>query len=435
MQYGDLIQFDSLETVIQLQAADEISAAERLIRTYVISEEMAERLATVVFPQLQFEHPADNKGLLVVGNYGTGKSHLMSVISAIAEYAELTTALTHPQVAASAFSIAGKFKVIRTEIGGTTMSLRDIVVTELEEYLTSLGVRYSFPGMHEVSNHKRAFEEMMPAFHQEYPDHGLLLVVDELLDYLRTRKDQELILDLNFLREIGEVCKDLRFRFIAGVQEAIFDSPRFSFVADSIRRVKDRFEQILIARQDVKFVVAERLLKKTAEQQAKIREYLTPFAKFYGRMNERMDEFVRLFPVHPDYIDTFERVTAVEKREVLKTLSLAMKKLLAQDVPDDRPGLIAYDSYWTTLRENPSFRAVPDIKAVIDCSQVLESRIQQAFTRPAYKPMALRLIHALSVHRLTTGDIYATLGATAEELRDGLCLYQPGIEDLGGDPG
>jgi len=48
--------------------------------------------------------------------------------------------------------------------------------------------------------------------------------------------------------------------------------------------------------------------------------------------------------------------------------------------------------------------------------------------------MALRVIHALSVHRLTTGDIYASLGATAEELRDGLCLYQPGIEELGGDP-
>ena len=30
--------------------------------------------------------------------------------------------------------------------------------------------------------------------------------------------------------------------------------------------------------------------------------------------------------------------------------------------------------------------------------------------------------------------IYAALGATAKELRDGLCLYQPGIEDLGGDP-
>lgn len=74
------------------------------------------------------------------------------------------------------------------------------------------------------------------------------------------------------------------------------------------------------------------------------------------------------------------------------------------------------------------------MKDVIDASQVLESRVTQAFTRPAYKPIALRIIHALSVHRLTTGDIHAPLGATPEELRDALCLYQPGIEELGGEP-
>jgi hypothetical protein len=60
--------------------------------------------------------------------------------------------------------------------------------------------------------------------------------------------------------------------------------------------------------------------------------------------------------------------------------------------------------------------------------------MQQSFTRPAYKPMALQIIHGLSVHRLTTGDIHAPIGATAEELRDTLCLYQPGIGELGGDP-
>ena len=77
----------------------------------------------------------------------------------------------------------------------------------------------------------------MTAFRHEFPEHSLLLVVDELLDYMRTRKDQDLILDLNILFEISEVCKDLRFRFIDGVQEAIFDSPHFAFVADSISRV------------------------------------------------------------------------------------------------------------------------------------------------------------------------------------------------------
>ena len=33
-----------------------------------------------------------------------------------------------------------------------------------------------------------------------------------------------------------------------------------------------------------------------------------------------------------------------------------MKKILQQNVPDDYPGLIAYDTYWANLRENPSFR-------------------------------------------------------------------------------
>jgi hypothetical protein len=434
MKYGDLIQFEPIETVVQLRDADHETAAQQLVATYVVSDEMAEKLTTILVPQIQFDQPADNKGFLIIGNYGTGKSHLMSVISAIAERADLLDALTNQDVADAARRIAGKFKVVRTELGATTMDFREFVCSQLEEALAGWGVDYRFPPRDKIPNHKRAFEEMMAAFHGKYPEQGLLLVVDELLDYLKSRKDQELVLDLNFLREVGEVCKDLRFRFVAGVQEAIFESLRFSHVADSLRRVKDRFEQVLIARKDVKFVVAERLLKKTGEQQTRIRDYLTPFTKFYGNMNERLDDFVRLFPVHPDFIDTFERITVIEKREVLKTLSLAMKRTIDQELPSDRPGLIAYDKYWNTLRENPSFRAVPDIKAVIDCSQVLESRINQAFTRPAYSQMALRIIHGLSVHRLTHNDVHAPLGATPDELRDSLCLYQPGIEELGGEP-
>ena len=56
----------------------------------------------LVFPQLQFAKPADNKGIFIVGNYGTGKSHLMAVISAVAEHADLAPRLTSPKVAARA---------------------------------------------------------------------------------------------------------------------------------------------------------------------------------------------------------------------------------------------------------------------------------------------------------------------------------------------
>ncbi len=182
MKYRDLIQFEPIESVVQLRDADETASARHLVGTYVISEEMAEKLTGLVIPQLQFEQPADNKGLLVIGNYGTGKSHLMSVISAVAEYSDVVPELTNPLVMDAAQSIAGRFKVVRTEIGATTMSLRDILVGELEEHLANIGVSYTFPEASQVPSNKRAFEEMMAAFHREYPDQGLLLVVDELLD-------------------------------------------------------------------------------------------------------------------------------------------------------------------------------------------------------------------------------------------------------------
>ena len=198
MRYRDLIQFDPIESIVQLRDADEQTEARRLVSSYVISTEMADRLMDLVFPQLQFQYPADNKGLFVVGNYGTGKSHLLSVISAVAEYGELAASLRHEGVAAAAQTIAGRFKVLRIEIGTTTMSLRDIITGQLEEYLAQIGIDHTFPLLHEVTGYKIAFEDMMVKFKQVYPDHGLLLVVDELLDYLRTRRDQELILDLSF---------------------------------------------------------------------------------------------------------------------------------------------------------------------------------------------------------------------------------------------
>jgi hypothetical protein len=145
---------------------------------------------------------------------------------------------------------------------------------------------------------------------------------------LRSRRQHDLILDLGFLREIGEVCRLIRFRFIAGLQESLFDNPKFQFVADNLRRVKDRFEQMRIVRQDVAYIVSERLLTKTGEQKAKIRDHLQPFTPLYEGMAERLEDFVRLFPVHPTSLEVFELISVAEKREILKILSPEIKRRL-----------------------------------------------------------------------------------------------------------
>ena len=42
MRYRDLVQFEPIETVVQIQSADQEAAARELVRSYVISDRMAD---------------------------------------------------------------------------------------------------------------------------------------------------------------------------------------------------------------------------------------------------------------------------------------------------------------------------------------------------------------------------------------------------------
>lgn len=429
MKYRDLIHFDPPQKVVQLRHSEDAVVGRELAATYVISPEMGKRLVNTVIPHLQFDDPKDNKALLVVGNYGTGKSHLLSLLSTVAEHADVAPAIRHEDVRKAAASIAGRFKVVRLEIGATTMALRDFLCDALQNWLQEQGIDFTFKSMSEVWENKKELGRMMTAFHSRFPDHGLLLVVDEMLDYLRTRNSQALPLDLGFLREVGEVCRDLRLRFIAGLQESLFESPQFQFAAESLRRVKDRFEQIRIAREDLAYVVQERLLRKTPEQRAMVHAHLSKFTHLFGAMQEKLDTYVGLYPVHPAYLEVFERVRIGEKRQALASLSTAMQALLDTTVPTDEPGLIAYDGYWREIKDNAGYRSDPGIGKVIRCAETIEARVTSGFASGALKRLiqpATRIIHGLGVQRLTDGDITAPVGVTAEQLRDELALAIPG---------
>lgn len=428
MKYSDLVSFEPVDTVKVLGEADDRAHAEEDCRTFVFSDSMVQQLEGVFVPNLQVDEATDQKGLLLIANYGTGKTHLMSVISSVAEDAKLLELLTRQEARDALEPVAGRFKVIRAEIGATELSLRDIVMKHfLKKGLERVGVKVKEPK--EAPNNMEIIQDWMAAFEEKHGDAGLLLVLDELLDYLRGRRDHELTQDLAFLREVGHVIGSTRFRIIAGLQEALFDNPRFSNVSDTIRRVKARYEQVRISREDVAYVVKERLLKKNTEQRDQIRAHLQQFTPLYEGMAERLDEFVSLFPVHPSFLDVFQAMTLVEKREILKTLSKEIAARLNNDVPEDLPGLVCYDAYRTQLSEDPSNRAIPDIKEVLDKGQVLRTRTERTMATKQYLETALRIIDALMVHRLTTDDINVPIGPTRQELKDDLCLLPPNLPE------
>ena len=125
-QNGEVLRFDQLSSDRRCHSArysrNEDKARE-YIKTYVMSDHMAESLQAPVLDQLQMEEVVDNKGVLIVGNYGTGKSHLLSVLSSIAVDAENVRYLQNKKFAELVKPIAGRFEVLRIEIDGVVMPL------------------------------------------------------------------------------------------------------------------------------------------------------------------------------------------------------------------------------------------------------------------------------------------------------------------------
>lgn len=423
MKYSELISFNPIEDVIQLITADDADKAREYVKTYVMSDAMADSLQAPVIDQLQMDEVVDNKGVLVVGNYGTGKSHLMSVISAIAKDADNLQYLQNKKFAKNMEPIAGKFEVLRIEIGGVTMSLREILFGFIQEDFDARGIDYDVPDFDTVKDNKKLIKDMMMAFNDKYPDKGYLIVVDEFLSYLTSRDERAIVLDLEFFRALGEMCSKSNLRVIFGVQEKVFDNPRFSFVSDTLMHVKDRFTQIIITKEATSYVVSERILKKTPEQKALIRAHLEKFCNLYTGMSSKLDEFVDLYPIHPAYIDVFNKIYLIENRHILKNISLTIKGIFNTDVPENAPGIISFDNYWTAIKSNGLLRSDVTISRVVNASQQLEGIINTSFPKPAYKPLAIKIIYALSVHRLTTNGLDVQFGLTAENLKDDLCLY------------
>lgn len=428
MKYRELMEFEPIETVISLSdASSNMDKAAGMVESYVTSEKMTSNIDRLIISNLNLDGTG-RKGIFVVGNYGSGKSHLMSVVSSIAEHKGLLEHLKDEKLREYMDRIAGRFEVLRIELGASLISLRDAVTKEIEKDLLKRGITYRFPPMDSIPNNKQCTLEMMSLFKKHYPEKGYLIVVDELLDFIRGKKENEVILDLNYLREMGELCGISDIRFITGIQEPLFDNPSFHFLADSVRRVADRFDQFIITNEDIANVVSKRLLKKNEEQRKKIREHIWRYCKLYTGMSENLERYIDLYPIHPAFFDMVGQVLTSSNREVLKAVSVIMRDRLDKDIGNG-PGIISYDGYWEYILKTPSATADPGINRVMERYADLHRIISESSIDEDKKKVIYRIINALSVYRLVGGDTDSDRGVSLNGLIDGLNLF-PAIHEL-----
>ncbi len=427
MKYRDLIQFGPITSVVKLVTSSEAHVAENLVKEYVFSQKIKEDIREIIVKNLSVAPSGETLGIQIVGSYGTGKSHLMAVISSIAENESLLSHLQDDGIREDFKKFAGQYKVLRFEIG-TDKPLKDVVFAHIERFLETLGIQFTFD---ETSNFswKVQIQRMMAEFEETFPDKHLLIVIDELLEYLKGRSPNVLSNALMLLRQMGEMCDNSRFKLMFGVQEYLYRSPEFQHESEIMNKVEDRYADILITKEDVSFVVKERLLKKNEHQKALVRQHLSGFSHLFGDMQNRFNEYVELFPVHPRYIHHFERVKhGKSQREILKVLSLNFEEIIDADVPSLIPGLITYDSYWKEL--SSSMNNILDIRKIKDISEIIHDKIHAYFTgaRSNKKPVATAIANALCLSILCD-DLNKKNGANPKSLCDDLCITMPGVTD------
>ncbi len=429
MKYKDLIQFEPITSVVKLVGSEKKSVAENLVKTFVFSQKIKEDLLEIILKNLSPTSNKEKKGIQIVGSYGTGKSHLMALVSAIAENKEFSSFLPDEDLKDNFSKIAGKYKVLRFEVG-TDRPLKDIVFAQIERYLENEGVKYKFDQSSSFS-WKELIQHMMAEFEDKFSDKHFLIVIDEMLEYLKGRNPTELSHDLMLLRQLGEACDNSRFKLMFGVQELLYRSPEFQHQAEILNKVEDRYDDLIITKEDVSFVVKHRLLKKDEHQKTDIRDHLLKFSHLFEGINGSLNDYVDLFPVHPSYISYFERIRhGKSQREILKILSSKFEEILNDEVPDNTPGLITYDMYWPDLANNPSMLTFPDIRTVRDKIEIIYDKINVHFTgaRENRKNLATSITNALAI-KILCDDLDKKNGATIQSLKEDICLTLPGVDD------
>ena len=428
MKYKELIQFEPINEVVKFDQLSSDAYRHSLVRNFVFSDTYQKVLIPAICRNLDYTASYETFGVQIVGNYGTGKSHLMSLVSLVAENAALLPEVNNESARQVLSNISGKYKVIRFELG-TDEELWRVVCYQIDKALQSWGVDYSISNDNKPDMYADKLHRMMAHFEAHYPDKGLLVVIDEMLAYLKGRAtDDKLNRDLAVLQALGQTSDQSKFRMMFGVQELIYKVPQFQFAADMLNKVNDRYKDITITKQDVQFVVQQRLLHKTDEQRDIIRRHLMKFTEYFPDMHAKLEDYVSLFPVHPSFFENFQQIRiSKSQREILKTLTKKFQDIFDDEVPETEPGLICYDAYWEDLKA-PEMQTDADVRRVTAIMDTIHQKITENFTggRAPKAHLAHRIANACAV-KILQGTLENTNGVKAENLADDLCYLSPTI--------
>lgn len=399
---SDLINFEKIKEVIDIDALHD---KQKMVENYVISESMQDYLLHLIEDLQNDTH----KAAQIIGGYGSGKSHLLAFIISILTEKELRKYIKNEKIRDAAEKLDREFMVVHWELQPNDVSLAEYFYDSIELQLEDkYGIKYEFPTPSGVIDHKKNIMDVIQTIKEENSSRELVVVVDEISDFLKTKNKENITRDVQFLRIIGQTAQENDFMFIGAMQEHIFTNPKYVDEADSFGRVSERFQIITIKRDDIKKVIANRVLNKSREQRIELETLFSEYTKHYPNIQANLNEYIDLFPLHPYVIQIFSELPYFEKRGIIQFTVQEVEKILDEEFPC----LITYDLIHDEIESKHTVRNLETVSPVVEAIHTLDSKID--LLEEQDQDLARSIIKALSVLKLYGKSI--NNGATAEEL-------------------
>lgn len=181
MKVNQLINFQEIQDVIEIGS---IKNEREIVEQYVISPTLEEELLNLLSVLDSQKH----KSVDIIGNYGTGKSHLLAFLSLVLSKTELIQYVKNTNVREKLLSIKREFFIVKYELDAVqNRSLARTFFYRVRKQLKEnygIDVREMDPEKGD-QNIKELVKEIIDNIKQKDPKKGLLVIFDEFSDFLR----------------------------------------------------------------------------------------------------------------------------------------------------------------------------------------------------------------------------------------------------------
>jgi KaiC/GvpD/RAD55 family RecA-like ATPase len=419
MKIGELINFEEIKDVIDIDSdVETLNKKKDIVNSYIISKGLKKSIELIIKSISKPKH----KSTLVIGGYGSGKSHLLAWIVSILENPELADYIQYEDVKQSFKDLNRDFAVVQFELQPVAAPLSDFFFDRLEEQLEDK-YNISLPERSDdkLEDFKVYINGIVNKVKEKDPKMGLVVIIDEISDFLKQKTRNEITRDIQFLRILGQVSQNTDFMFIGSMQENVFTNHKYIDEAEDFGRVSERFDIVTISKEDIKAVLSKRILNKSTEQYHEIDSLLDEYKKVFPPINADPDSYIEIFPIHPYVIKIFDELPYFEKRGVIQYTMETVGKILDHDFPE----FVTYDTIFDEINAKHTVRNLDEVRPVVDVIETLDSKID--LLNEDEQENARKLVKALAVLNLygkTTDN-----GATPEELANTLLITSKTIEN------